>query len=193
MRHNASIDDELAKPTIMSATFFIEDCRIERDIHAIEAILNHVIATSTALYDYEQRPLAQVIDWAHHKLAAGLPLRGAFDKNGQLLGFATYGPFRPQPAYKYTVEHSIYVKHGHHGQGIATALMTDILEKAEIDQYHVVVGCIDADNHASIALHKKFGFKHCGTVEQAGFKFGRWLDAAFYQKVLPTPDNPLDG
>lgn len=177
----------------MSATVLIDDCRIERDLQPITAILNHVIATSTALYDYEPRPIAHVLAWAEQKAISGLPLRGAFDQNGQLLGFATYGPFRPQPAYKYTVEHSIYVKQDCHGQGIGTALMTDLLEKANFDQYHVVVGCIDADNHASIAMHKKFGFAHCGTVKQAGFKFGRWLDAAFYQKLLTTPDNPRDG
>jgi L-amino acid N-acyltransferase len=171
----------------------IKNCCLERDITRIQVILNHVIQTSTALYDYEPRSLDQVTAWAHQKSAQGLPLRGAFDANGELLGFATFGPFRPQPAYKYTVEHSIYVSQANHGQGIATALMTDLIQTAEHDQYHVMVGCIDADNDPSIALHRKFGFEHCGTVKQAGFKFGRWLDAAFYQKVLSTPASPVDG
>lgn len=177
----------------MLAVVAIKPCFNDRDIGRICDILNHAIVTSTALYDYEPRSLGQVTAWAQQKLVSGLPLLGAYDQAGELLGFATYGPFRPQPAYKYTAEHSIYVKDGYQGQGIATALMTGLLEKADIDQYHVMVGCIDADNQASIALHKKFGFEHCGTVKQAGFKFGRWLDAAFYQKVLATPDNPVDG
>lgn len=177
----------------MSSHPVIKDCQLSADITEIQRILNEVIKSSTALYDYEPRSLEQVAAWAAQKINAGLPLRCAFNADGQLIGFATYGPFRPQPAYKYTVEHSIYVKNGHHGQGIATALMTDLLERAEIDQYHVVVGCIDASNSASIALHEKFGFEHCGTVKQAGFKFGRWLDAAFYQKTLVTPDRPIDG
>jgi L-amino acid N-acyltransferase len=171
----------------------IENCLLERDIPRIQTILNHVIQTSTALYDYEPRSLDQVNAWATQKITQGLPLLGAFDATGELLGFATFGPFRPQPAYKYTVEHSIYVSQASHGQGIATALMTDLIKTAEHDQYHVVVGCIDANNAPSIALHRKFGFEHCGTVKQAGFKFGRWLDAAFYQKVLSTPEAPLDG
>ncbi len=171
----------------------IKNCCLERDITRIQVILNHVIQTSTALYDYEPRSLDQVTAWANQKSAQCLPLRGAFDANGELLGFATFGPFRPQPAYKYTVEHSIYVSQANHGQGIATALMTDLIQTAEHDQYHVMVGCIDADNDPSIALHRKFGFEHCGTVKQAGFKFGRWLDAAFYQKVLSTPMHPVDG
>lgn len=177
----------------MPATVSIQPCQLGRDIVHIQTILNHVIATSTALYDYVPRSLDQVTDWAHQKIAHGLPLHGAFNESGHLVGFATYGPFRPQPAYKYTVEHSIYVSDSYQGLGVASALMTGLLETAKIDQYHVVVGCIDADNLASIALHKKFGFEHCGTVKQAGFKFGRWLDAAFYQLVLNTPVNPVDG
>ena len=177
----------------MSSYPVIKDCQLAADLPAIQQILNEVIKTSTALYDYEPRSIEQVTAWATQKMSTGLPLRGAYDDHGELLGFATFGPFRPQPAYKYTVEHSIYVKDGHQGKGIATALMTDLLEKAECDQYHVIVGCIDADNHASIALHKKFEFVHCGTVKQAGFKFGRWLDAAFYQKILSTPTHPVDG
>ncbi|MCD8504609.1 MAG: N-acetyltransferase family protein [Burkholderiaceae bacterium] len=177
----------------MSSYPAIKDCQLSADIPEIQHILNEVIKSSTALYDYEPRSLEQVRAWATQKISAGLPLRGAFNTDGQLIGFATFGPFRPQPAYKYTVEHSVYVKSGHHGQGIATALMSDLLKRAEIDQYHVVVGCIDADNRASIALHEKLGFEHCGTVKQAGFKFGRWLNAAFYQKTLLTPVKPVDG
>lgn len=177
----------------MPVSVSIENCQATRDVTRIQAMLNHVIATSTALYDYTPRPMAQVKAWVDQKISQGLPLRGAFDDKGQLLGFATYGPFRPQPAYKYTVEHSVYVDPKHQGQGVATALMTDLIETAILDQYHVMVGCIDADNAASIALHKKFGFEHCGTVKQAGFKFGHWLDAAFYQKVLTTPEHPADG
>ena len=177
----------------MSVAVSIQNCQIERDINSIQIILNHVIATSTALYDYQPRSFDQVSAWAQQKLCCGQPLRGAFTQNSELAGFATFGQFRPQPAYKYTVEHSIYVKDSFRGQGIASILMSDLIEIAEQAQYHVLVGCIDADNMASIALHKKFGFEHCGTVKQAGFKFGRWLDAAFYQLALDTPGNPVDG
>jgi phosphinothricin acetyltransferase len=56
-----------------------------------------------------------------------------------------------------------------------------------------MVGCIDAENAGSIALHRSLGFVHSGTIREAGFKFGRWLDASFYQIVLPTPETPVDG
>lgn len=177
----------------MQDSMTIRSCEATQDSEAIQTILNHVIQTSTALYDYEPRPIEQVTAWVAHKHSAGFPLRGAFDAQGALLGFATYGPFRPQPAYKYTVELSLYVAQHAQGQGVASALMQDLIDQAQIQDYHIMIGCIDATNTASIALHKKFGFHHCGTIEQAGFKFGRWLDATFYQKTLQSPHKPMDG
>lgn len=180
--------DELATPS-----FTIADCDPARDLDRIRAILNDAIVNSTALYDYEPRTRETVADWISQKKLAQWPLRGAFNQAEELLAFATFGPFRPQPAYKYTAEHSIYVAQEARGQGMANALMADLIEQARMRDVHVMVGCIDADNAPSIALHQKFGFIHCGTVEQAGFKFGRWLDAAFYQKTLNTPTHPTDG
>lgn len=173
--------------------FTIDDCDLERDLDPIRAILNDAIVNSTALYDYEPRTRESVAQWMSLKQAQRWPLRGMFNEARELVAFATFGPFRPQPAYKYTVEHSIYVAQAARGQGIANALMSDLIEQARLRDMHVLVGCIDAANAASIALHQKFGFVHCGTVVQAGYKFGRWLDAAFYQKTLSTPEHPIDG
>ena len=72
-------------------------------------------------------------------------------------------------------------------------MLEAIVAAAERQQYHVMVGGIDASNAVSIKLHEQLGFTHCGTVKQAGFKFGRWLDLAFYQKILATPAAPVDG
>lgn len=174
-------------------TVNIADCVAERDGLAIQSILNEAIVNSTALYDYEPRSLETVTVWLDQKTKHGWPLRGAFDASGRLIGFATFGPFRPQPAYKYTVEHSVYIDETCRGQGIGHALLKDLINQAQQRQLHVMVGCIDADNQASIVLHEKLGFFHSGTIKQAGFKFGRWLDAAFYQKILTTPPHPSDG
>lgn len=171
----------------------IADCIADRDSLAIQAILNEAIVNSTALYDYHPRHLTTVTAWAQQKSEQGWPLRGAYDATDRLMGFATFGEFRPQPAYKYTVEHSVYVDPTFRRQGIARALMEDLIKEAEQRQRHVMVGCIDADNAVSIELHEKLGFFHSGTIKQAGFKFGRWLDAAFYQKCLSTPVAPIDG
>jgi L-amino acid N-acyltransferase len=171
----------------------IANCTTESDILAIQSILNEAIVHSTALYDYEPRSLSTVSDWVQQKAGQGLPLRGAYDADGRLMGFATFGAFRPQPAYKYTVEHSVYIDRAYRGQGIAQRLMQDLIKEAEQRDLHVMVGCIDAANSVSIGLHEKLGFVHCGTIKQAGFKFDRWLDAAFYQKFLSTPVTPVDG
>jgi phosphinothricin acetyltransferase len=118
---------------------------------------------------------------------------GAVDDAGVLLGFASYGVFRARPAYKYTVEHSVYVHVDQRGKGVGRALLQKVIEAAKAQSYHIMIGGIDADNAASIALHEQLGFVHAGTIAQAGFKFGRWLDLAFYQLTLPTPARPVDG
>ena len=109
------------------------------------------------------------------------------------MGFASYGLFRERPAYKYTVEHSVYVDVRFRGQGVGRALLSAAIAEAGRQNYHVMVGGIDASNGVSIKLHESLGFTHCGTVRQSGFKFGRWLDLAFYQLILRTPATPVDG
>ncbi len=160
---------------------------------AILAILNHAIVTSTALYDYEPRTLATMAIWFAAKRAGDFPVIGAFDDGGQLLGFASYGAFRAFPAYKYTVEHSVYVHHAQRGKGLGKALMNAVIAQAQAQGKHVMVGAIDAANSASLQLHAELGFERVGTMPQVGFKFGRWLDLALVQRVLATPEQPIDG
>lgn len=168
-------------------------CTEEAHSGAILAILNDAIVHSTALYDYKPRTLENMAAWFATKRANGFPVVGAEDEDGRLLGFASYGTFRAFPAYKYTVEHSVYVEAGHRGAGLGRTLMEAIIAEAVARDVHVMVGAIDAANAGSIRLHEKLGFAHAGTVRQADFKFGRWLDVAFYQRILSTPLNPVDG
>jgi L-amino acid N-acyltransferase YncA len=159
----------------------------------ILAILNEAIVTSTALYDYEPRPPESMAAWFDAKERGGYPVIGATSDAGDLLGFASYGSFRAWPAYKYTVEHSVYVHRDHRGSGIGRALMERLIAEAQRRDVHVLVGAIDMANAGSIALHEKLGFVHAGTVREAGFKFGRWLDVGFWQRTLATPHRPVDG
>jgi len=156
-------------------------------------IFNDAIANSTALYEYKLFAPEKMTSWFADKAAGRYPVIGAVDSNGVLLGFASYGVFRARPAYKYSVEHSVYVHKDHRGKGVGRALLQRIIEAGREQSYHVMIGGIDAENTASIALHKAFGFVHAGTITQAGFKFGRWLDLAFYQLTLATPERPVDG
>jgi phosphinothricin acetyltransferase len=130
-------------------------------------------------------------DWFAAKDAGGFPVVGAETEGGELIGFASYGTFRPWPAYKYTVEHSVYVHRDYRGLGVGFTLLTELIALARAQDRHVMIGGVDAANDASISLHRKLGFVHAGTIKQAGFKFGRWLDLAFYQLVLETPFQPV--
>jgi phosphinothricin acetyltransferase len=84
----------------------------------------------------------------------------------------------------------VYVDTRFRGQGVGRVLLRAIIDAAEKQDYHVMVGGIDAANAVSIRLHESLGFNACGIVRQAGFKFGRWLDLAFYQKILATHPSP---
>ncbi|MBB6094752.1 phosphinothricin acetyltransferase [Povalibacter uvarum] len=165
------------------------------DAHAtpILEILNDAIVNSTALYDYKPRTIDNMVSWFAAKDVGRFPVIGAVDQRGTLMGFASYGTFRAWPAYKYSVEHSIYIHASHRGQGLGFKLMQKLIEAATAQNYHVMVGGIDVTNASSIALHERLGFTHAGTIREAGFKFGRWLDLAFYQKTLATPAIPVDG
>jgi len=165
----------------------------ERHADRILEILNEAIVNTTALYDYKPRAPETMASWFEAKRAGNYPVLGAVSDCNELLGFASYGPFRHFPAYKYTVEHSVYVDAKHCGRGIGGRLMQELIAHARAQEYHVLVGAIDSANAASIALHKRMGFEHAGTVRQAGFKFGRWLDLDLYQLILDTPARPVDG
>lgn len=167
-------------------------CDYESHATTILDIFNEAIANTTALYEYRTRTPENMLEWFGAKKAGGFPVIGAME-DGRFLGFASYGTFRAWPAFKYSVEHSVYVHKDHRGKGVGLALMKQLIEAARRQEYHVMVGGIDLANTGSIALHEKLGFAHAGTIRQAGFKFGRWLDLGFYQLILDTPFNPVDG
>ena len=175
----------------MTPPMRLVDCDV-RHAPAIREIFNEVIESSTALYEYAPRSIDVVERWIAARLAEARPLVGAEDGSGLLLGFASYGSFRPFPAYQYTVEHSVYVAADSRGQGVGRLLLSALVDRAVARDVRVMVGGIDASNVASIALHRALGFSHAGTIRQAGWKFGRWLDLEFWQRVLPGPASPAD-
>ena len=168
-------------------------CTEERHAGAILAILNDAIVNSTALYDYQPRAPQTMGPWFAAKNSNGYPVVGFEDGDGKLMGFASYGTFRAFPAFKYSVEHSIYIHKEHRDAGLGRKLLEELIALARARDVHILVGAIDAANEGSISLHAKLGFVHAGTIRQAGFKFGRWLDLAYYQLTLETPLTPVDG
>jgi len=155
-------------------------------LEAIRGIYNHEIVHTTSLYEYEPRSVETMAAWWAAKQAAGLPVLGIEAEPGVLAGFASWGSFRPFPAYVHTVEHSVYVDERFRGRGVGRTLLAALIEEACDRNVHTLVGVIDATNAASIGLHRRLGFTHSGTVREAGFKFGRWLDLALYQLILKS-------
>lgn len=151
----------------------------------ILAIFNEAILHSTAIYEYEPRSEAFMATWFEAKERAHLPVVGAFTSDGDLAGFASYGPFRPAfPAYRHTVEHSVYVHPNHRRRGVARALLAELIAQARTQEVRVLLGVIDAENAPSLALHDTFGFTRAGTLRGVGYKFGRWLDVELLQLTL---------
>jgi L-amino acid N-acyltransferase YncA len=149
----------------------------------ILAIYNEVIRNTTAVYSDEEVTLANREAWFDAKADAGLPLLVASDASG-VLGFATFGEFRAWPCYRHSVEHSVHVRADCRGIGIGRALVLALLERAADMQKHVMIGGIDADNTVSIRLHQSLGFAVVGHFREVGFKFGRWLDLKFLQRLI---------
>jgi len=173
--------------------FSVVPCTLERHGAAILDIFNEAIANSTALYDYKPRPPESMTPWFEAKAKGDFPVLGIADARGTLLAFGSFGTFRAWPAYKYSVEHSVYVHAEHRGRGLGRVVMEALVAAAQARGVHAMIGGIDASNAGSIALHERLGFRHVGTLPQVGFKFGRWLDLAFYQRLLETPAAPVDG
>lgn len=169
------------------------ECTFDEHAQEILDIFNEAILNSTALYDYKPRTIENMVSWFDTKKQNGFPVIGMINEENKLVGFASYGTFRAWPAYKYSVEHSVYVHQEYRGQGIAIELMKALINTAQKHDVHTMIGGIDATNGSSIRLHEKLGFTHSGTLPQVGFKFGHWLDLAFYQIVLRTPEQPVDG
>ncbi|GAA1081074.1 GNAT family N-acetyltransferase [Tsukamurella spumae] len=153
------------------------------DLPAILVIHNDAVENSTAIWSEEKADLAERKAWLAERRGAGFPVLVAI-VDGELGGYASYGPFRPKTGYRHTVENSVYVADGYYRRGIAEALMRALIERAEAADVHVVVAAIEESNHASVALHRKLGFRVTGQMPQVGYKFGRWMDLVLMQKIL---------
>ena len=154
-----------------------------KDTQAILDIINHNILHSTALYDYAVRSYEQQKNLLEDKISKNFPVIVA-ELDGQVAGFGMYGEFRFREAYKFTVEHSVYVNQNFHGKGIGKALLQELIGLAKKQKLHTMIAVIDAENQGSVAFHEQFGFKTVGIIKESGYKFNRWLDSVFMQLLL---------
>jgi L-amino acid N-acyltransferase len=149
----------------------------------IRDIYNEVIRNSTAVFSDVEVTLENREAWLDAKRTAGFPVLAAVDPTG-VVGFGTFGEFRAWPGYRYSVEHSVHVRADCRGRGAGRALLQALLQEAARMQMHVMIAGIDAQNVTSIALHEKLGFKTVGELKEIAFKFGRWLDLKFMQRLI---------
>ncbi len=162
---------------------FLISAAVRTQLPEILEIYNEVIRNTTAVYFDAEVTLEDRQRWFDAKAAAGFPLLVATDASG-VLGFATFGEFRALPCYRHSVEHTVHVRADSRGRGIGRALMLALLEAARSMHKHVMIAGIDAQNVTSIALHESLGFEVVGHCREVGFKFGRWLDLKFLQRLI---------
>lgn len=154
------------------------------DLPAIADIYAHHVRHGTASFELEAPDEAEMTKRWQDLSAKNMPYIVAED-GGKVVGYAYAGPFRPRPAYRHTVEDSIYVHHEHAGRGLGMLLLPALIGACEKQGFRQMIAAIgDSGNNASIALHRKCGFEDAGILKNVGFKFGRWLDVVFMQRKL---------
>ena len=173
-------------------TYTLRDA-VHADLPAIRDIYNDAVLNTTAIWNEQAVDLGNRQAWFSARQSQGYPILVIVDGDNTVLGYASFGDWRPFDGFRHTVEHSVYVDARFRGQKVGKRLLQEIITAAQRHDYHIMVGAIDASNAVSIRLHESLGFTSCGIIRQAGFKFNRWLDLAFYQLILTTPANPRDG
>jgi L-amino acid N-acyltransferase len=160
----------------------VRDAR-EADLMSLLEIYNDVIATSTAVYRDEPATLHDRRQWWDERVRQGYPVLVASEQD-EVIGFASFGDFRAWPGYRFTVEHTVHVRADRRAQGVGTALMRPLVERASALGKHVMLAGVDAHNARSLAFHERLGFVRVAHFREVGFKFDRWLDLVFLQRML---------
>jgi L-amino acid N-acyltransferase YncA len=155
----------------------------DADLDAVLAIHNHAIRELLSIWTDAEVDRADRERWLAVHEAGGHPVIVA-EIGGVVAGYASYGPWREKPGYRFTVENSVYVAEGFQRQGIARLLMVELIAIARAAGIHVMIAAIDAGNVASIALHEQLGFEAPLVLREVGTKFDRWLDLAFMRLQL---------
>ncbi|EIK96497.1 GNAT family acetyltransferase [Pseudomonas sp. M47T1] len=174
-------------------TFRVRDA-VHADLPAIRDIYNDAVLNTTAIWNEQPVDLGNRQAWYSARQSQRYPILVAVDANEAVLGYASFGDWRPFQGFRQTVEHSVYVRNDQQGKGLGPALMNALIERARGCNKHVMVAAIESGNAASIRLHERLGFTITGQMPQVGSKFGRWLDLTFMQLILnpgaepsPTP------
>lgn len=156
------------------------------DMPAVNDIRNHYVRTSTALYTDEESTLAERLAWLRERDPALHPVTVAVLEE-RIVGWGCLSSFSEKCGYRLTLENSVYVRDGHFRRGIGRMLLDDLVARATAAGAHTIIARIDSEQLPSLRLHEQAGFVEAGRLREAGFKFGRWLDVIYLQKLLTAP------
>jgi phosphinothricin acetyltransferase len=155
------------------------------DLPAVAAIYTHYVLRTTLTFGTQVRTPREWMERFESDIASGRHLLLVAELNGEVAGYVETNRFRPKPSYDRSVELSIYVAPDATGSGVGGALYGALLARLEADErFHRAYAIIALPNDTSVAFHERWGFVHRGTLSEAGFKFGRYLDVAYYERAL---------
>lgn len=164
---------------------------LDHDMPAVQGIYAHHVIHGTASFELEPPTLEQMLQRRADICANGLPYVVA-EANGEIVGYAYATLYRPRPAYRFTVEDSVYVREGMAGLGIGQRLLETVIQRCTDDGRRQMVAIIgNSENLASMRLHERLGFRTVGVFESVGFKHGRWLDTVIMQRKLGEAGHSL--
>ncbi len=170
----------------------IRDATVD-DVPQIQAIYAHHVMHGLASFEEKPPDVVELRARRESILALGLPYLVA-EVDGRVAGYSYATLYRSRSAYRHTLENSVYVREDVSGRGIGSALLQALIERCAKGRWRQMIAVIgDSANAASIALHRKHGFREIGTLESVGFKFGRWVDSVLMQRELGEGGNSLPG
>jgi len=174
----------------MSAKPTVRPCE-DRDVPSLRAIYAHHVLHGLASFEFEPPGEDEMRSRRQAVIERGFPYLVA-EIGGDVVGYAYASPYRARPGYRFSVENSIYIRHGWEGRGIGRALLAPLIEQCTAMGMRLMVAVIgDSANHASIGLHKSLGFEMAGNLRSVGFKFGRWVDSVLMTRPLGDGDGTL--
>jgi phosphinothricin acetyltransferase len=159
------------------------------DIPAIQSIYAHHVRYGLASFEEVPPDIAEMERRHRDITGRGLPFVVA-ELEGRVAGYAYAGPYRARPAYRYSLEDSVYVAPDATGRGLGRAALAAVIRQVESLGYRQLIAIIgDSGNLSSVRLHEALGFRHAGTLRAVGFKFGRWVDSVLMQRSLGPGDS----
>jgi len=177
-------------PDSRASTHTVRNATIA-DLEAVQAIYAYHVRHGLASFEEIPPDLAEMEQRFRDITDRGLPYLVA-ELDGAARGYAYAGRYRTRPAYRYTLEDTVYVGPAYQGRGLGSALLAELVARCEGLGYRRMVAVIgDSANHASIRLHERLGFRTCGVIPSVGFKFGRWVDSVLMERPLGPGDTSL--